>query len=406
MKRLAVLALGLILILAAFLLASNSSSYDNAPRPQVAQVMATSLHETPTLAVFPSLTPIDTVTPLPPTRTPSPAPSPTSTLLPNAIRMPDDFGWLDRSRSLDLHWEAWLGSSQPVTVTSIISNQIILKEKLPVALGEYPGPVYWFPDNTGLVVYDGDHGCEKCDWDRLLIYRINQQGWFLERSAFEPLARRNEAFWEGISWSPDGSRFAVVVGFHEIYLLNRQAWVLQKITPKLTEHELIDQVAWTDMGIVYLVRTFDTDPPQPSEMRLTAPYDRNQPDKVLRSGSDYPAILAVAPDQHRLLIAHDWDHSSSGLTGELGIFNLETRRFERTFCLYRDYPYDLTVAGSRFFVAFQCGDSNLSILNWDTGQVTAKQIHVDEIIGWRQDLEAFTVLQRRSDGDWLALVRP
>src|SRR5919199_4461962 len=70
-KRLMALASGALVIMAAIWLASSTTNHDTAPRPQVAQVLATRLHLTP------AVTPTNTVSPTA-TLTPSPAPTVTS----------------------------------------------------------------------------------------------------------------------------------------------------------------------------------------------------------------------------------------------------------------------------------------------------------------------------------------
>ncbi len=58
------LGAGIILIVAALWIAAGTTNQDNAPRPPVAQRMATAFHETPSPTPLPTETPIPTPTPI------------------------------------------------------------------------------------------------------------------------------------------------------------------------------------------------------------------------------------------------------------------------------------------------------------------------------------------------------
>ncbi len=64
MKNEFALIVGLVLIVVALFIAMGSTNQDTAPRPQVAQVLATEFHLTPTAAPPPTLTPAPAPTPL------------------------------------------------------------------------------------------------------------------------------------------------------------------------------------------------------------------------------------------------------------------------------------------------------------------------------------------------------
>jgi hypothetical protein len=64
MKNELAIVTGVLMILAASFIAAGTSSQDHAPRPHLAQVMATALHVTPSTTPRPTFTPIPTATPL------------------------------------------------------------------------------------------------------------------------------------------------------------------------------------------------------------------------------------------------------------------------------------------------------------------------------------------------------
>jgi hypothetical protein len=64
MKNGLVIVVGVLMIVAASFLAAGTSSQDNTLRPQLAQVMATAFHVTPSATPRPTFSPIPTATPL------------------------------------------------------------------------------------------------------------------------------------------------------------------------------------------------------------------------------------------------------------------------------------------------------------------------------------------------------
>lgn len=64
MKNATALGMGIVMIFVALVLASRGNSQDIAPQPQVARVLATEFHTSPTPAPTPTLTPAPTVTPI------------------------------------------------------------------------------------------------------------------------------------------------------------------------------------------------------------------------------------------------------------------------------------------------------------------------------------------------------
>jgi len=44
--------------------------------------------------------------------------------------------------------------------------------------------VSWFPDRTGFIIYSADQACEKCPYDRLVVYQIDKQNNRLNRFVY------------------------------------------------------------------------------------------------------------------------------------------------------------------------------------------------------------------------------
>lgn len=161
------------------------------------------------------------------------------------------------SHSPDGNWILKLDKT--VTILSTSYEQVSLKQPSDAKLGEYSTFKAWFPDSNGVILFDADHGCEKCAYDRLVVLLINREQMQLQRFVYEPMTERNRSFWGLISWSPDGSKFAVVVDFKELVVLDRQANIIMTLAPALASNEILDHATWTTSGLAYVIRTLNGD---------------------------------------------------------------------------------------------------------------------------------------------------
>ena len=150
-------------------------------------------------------------------------------------------------------WDVYLPNrATAVVITSTATNSSFQDD---FELGEYHHITSWFPDNSGFVLFDAEKGCQKCPWDKLIIYHINEESANSSHYEFEPLTERNKAFWHPIAWSQDGLKFAVIVGGdiggEKIYVLDQQATVLNQLSPQLEEKEIIDpyRLVWKKLEL-------------------------------------------------------------------------------------------------------------------------------------------------------------
>jgi hypothetical protein len=351
-----------------------------------------------------------------PTPTLTPAPTSTSTLPSNATPIPPDYWDWHTERSPDNQWQVHLGYQQPISVTSISDQTLVIDDKLPL-LGEYNAFESWVPDNSGFVMFDSNFGCEKCPLDRLIVYHIDAELKTLDRYIFDPALPTNYAFWQPITWSPDGTQLAVIVNEKEIFILNRQAKVVREIKPNLGKEEILDQVLWAKFGLAYTTRILTGN--QSEQIRLLNLDDVSSAEVILTEGSDGPQILAADPFSPRLMVAHSTRpfNSTLGYLEEIAILNVETHQYEDSVYIYGkwiQYPYyDFASSADQQLVALQLGhdEGNLFIFGWKKRQLTSTDINgtSEKIIGWRQDLQTFIVLrnqQSTSKTEWLESVNP
>ncbi len=347
-----------------------------------------------------------------------PSPTPTISLPPNATPIPSEWRFWDTypMSSPDGKWQVHLGDKQPISVTAVADSSLVILDQAPI--GEYSSFESWFPDNSGFIVLDADHGCEKCPWDRLNMYHIDAENKMLSRYTFEPASTPPQtAFWSEVSWSPDGSQLAVIVNQQEIVLLDKYAKVQHEIKPKLRGNQQLDQIFWANFGLVYTVRNVTSDnSPQSSEIRQVDLTNLAQQEQVLTQGADDPFIMDSDPFSHRLMVKHDVRPPDArlGWMAEVAIFNTDTRQYEESIYVYgswTQYPYfNYAVSDNHQLVALQLGndEDNFFIFDWKTGEMTKKAITVDDILRWRQDLQSFIVVRSGSPTktqEWLESVR-
>jgi hypothetical protein len=319
---------------------------------------------------------------------------------PNGTPVPDWVsGWLSwrsPAPSPDNQWEAVVRRGQPVTVQSLQDPTLIYTDSVP--FDDYGFFQAWLPDNTSFVAFEADNGCERCPYDRLILFHINTEAGRLDRYVYEPLAERNQAFSNEPVWSSDGEQIAVIVDHKRIVILNRQAEVIDEITPNgPLEANIVDQVLWTSRGWVYVSRNMQ-DSPQLKSIYL------EHGDGLLYSGYDYPRILAAnAP---YLMISHNTHRTGFHHPGEITILNMDTHEWEETLLRYGDeYPsYTFEVATTQPLVALLDAHHHLWIYDWSE----LHDMHRDALkfVGWREDLNAFLILWGNDDVKWLDTARP
>lgn len=391
-----------------FMVASCS---DSRPVSSILPTILPTFSATKTILITDTITPVATATPrmsITPTSKISNFESP-----PNATPFKPD--WKkdhDTYHSSDFHWQIYLTENQPISITSLLDGKI-LKDSV---LGPYLGWGGWFPDNNGFIVFDADNGCERCPYDRINFFHIDTQSGILKRYVFEPLAERNKAFNFGIAWSPDGSQMAVIVGLKSIYIMDTKGTVIDIIKPTFrTDNTGIDQVEWTNQGLLFLARYYRTYyPPRPQSMYLYS-IDLDHPEstqELLLSSLDYPYIVSASPFSPMLLLKQDDKTTCELGCGEFVTFNIQTKIVENVIIKHGgQYPYfSIENSKDRSVVAIQTNSDgdNLFFFYWKQQSLVPQHIRVDKIVEWRQDLQAFIVLRSdtASGKQWLETIKP
>jgi len=299
----------------------------------------------------------------------------------------------------------------PVAVVSLTNLKIYQSPSLP-ALGDYTNFASWFPDNSGFVIMDADKGCEKCSFDRLRVYQINSKNNFLQQNIFEPLKERNDSFWSNISWSPDGSSFAVVVNQQEIDILNRQAQVVEKFLPDLkTNSSWIDSANWTPYGLIYKTR-YDNPYPQPqlTELFLLDSAHAELKETRLLTSNAYPEFISYDPFSPRVIIMQDQNPEIFDNKLDFVIFNLETRKLEKVIYTIMGGPntnYKISSDSTMVGMMGNVEENNFYIYDWKSQTFFDLHMHIKDILAWDPIAQAFIVLKKDAAGhEWTEAVQP
>jgi len=322
--------------------------------------------------------------------------------------------------SPDRKWEVNIEYPLAVSVTSSLTDKV-LRDPAPQTVPYTPGPIprftyleKWFPDSTGFILYDEDVGCEKCPFDRLIIYLLDTDQGKLQHYVLEPLLERNTAFNTDVSFSPDGSQFAVTVNDREIYIVNRKAEVIQKISLDIVKEDFFMNVDWTRYGLLYGIETphiGDGSDPYDLFLRKIDMTDPTRSDTLLLKTTGYGlGVLSVDPFSPRLVLYDSLAASPPNIWSELIIFNMQSQQLEDVLCTNsNEVPScDLVNASGQHIFAMKMGDQteNLYIFDWATRKLTNKKYHIEKILEWRQDLQSFIVQQGNFPDEWLESIQP
>jgi hypothetical protein len=385
---------------------------------------STALIPSPSVTVLPTLTATSPAAKTPtaplPTLTPSvlstPSPTPTFVYPPNGTPFPEwsseeqDPDW-GNEISPDRQWKISVNNQHPVIVASYSSDQKTFQESTSGSLGQCARFESWFPDNTGFILNDGNKNCDEVV-DRLIVYHINEKDNLLDRYVFTPHGERSKPFFSRVVWSPDGTRFAVVIDRREIVILDRKARLLHSYTPipknNLTQ---ISRIYWTSRGLFYKINDAQPYPLETNEIRLVDPDHMGAPETTLFASKGYPDIISFDPFSSRFLVHRKSDLDKSDDQVELAVFNIKTRQFEKTIYISNNTIGYLSSSDSAV-IAIQddinIGKDNLFLFYWKNLSLADKHKQIWQVWNWDADLRAFIVVMCDESGAfaWKEVVRP
>lgn len=310
-----------------------------------------------------------------------------------SITLSPDGKWLARNIN-DLHAVEFVSTSNP--------SQTLLTPA-GAKLGEYVPPAAWAPDSSAFIAYGADNGCEKCPFDRVIIYGVQGKGSIADYYVFEPhYSSVENAFatsWSPLSWSPDASQFAISLNLREILILDKHARVIQRVMPSLTNSERVVDLWWAQNGLLYVI---DNGAGGSKLQRL----DLADPIKsdTLLSQDGSMRIIGLRQDPTRLLISyHQWKDNVS----DLQLMNAETGKLERTIplkgtlCRSSDSPNSPSTA-----IETCDGKTNLWLFDWNRSELV-DQGEVQTLIGWHTDIQGFVIVKGTApESLWIEVVKP
>lgn len=317
----------------------------------------------------------------------------------------ESVSWGSPAVSPDGQWVALVRPNAPIQVWASADPDTIYTDDQP--LGPYTFFRAWSPNSSTFGIFDADQGCERCPFDRLIVYMIN--GGQVARYVYAPTAEPNRAFWLSPVWSPDGRQMAVLVGSREIHILDAHAQLISVLTPPDGAH--LNGIIWTTWGLIYWVR--------PENARQAVEIYLHQPDivagdELVFSSDANLRVLSADYDSPRLMIHHYTNLPGQPTSGEIAILNTATHQLEEALLTHDDqYPYFSALDGDAgHVVALLDQAGQLFTYSWYADELHDQQLRVTRLIQWRQDLGAFIVLRSPSPQDqtfansWLESVVP
>jgi hypothetical protein len=319
---------------------------------------------------------------------------------------------LDQVLSPDGRWLVDIISYEEIRgirVVSVSDTAPTLDSRPDATLGRYLSLPSWAPDSSAVVVYGADQVAAGCPFERVIICSLDVDTNALNYMVFEPYYPPRDLRCVHTAWSPDSSRLAVTFDQREIIVLDKQAQVLQRITPELNGTSSLFGFLWTEFGLFY--RVFDNaDPAEPRyELRVVAPEYPEQ-HRTLLSRQTRLTIVGSDPCAPRLLVREQETGYPPAETFKLLIVNVETGETEQTITVQGRYC-DSDDSAQLPFTALQIAEvgehcGNLWLFDWETGELV-NYGEIVALIGWRSDMQGFMVVKgTRPDNLWYETIGP
>jgi hypothetical protein len=292
-----------------------------------------------------------------------------------------------------------------VQVHSATDADRTLEVTLDPAIGRYLALGPWAPDSQAFVLYSTVHGYSHSPFDRVILVHLDEEGDRLRLAPLNPHCTQPSPY-ASASWSPDGARLALTLNRATIYLLDRQAQLLDTLAPELSGGQ-ISGLWWTEAGLYYHVghvgqegqrhRLHWLDPERPDEQRLL--FDAPIALQVVGVQSGTGAVLLREQDlgyppapTFRLLVLEPG-------SGEIR----HTHTVEGSQCVADPTPH------ARFTplkITRSEGACTLWFYDWSRDALIERG-PISALVGWDQDQSGYLVVQSAPTGETrFELVRP
>ncbi len=319
--------------------------------------------------------------------------------------------WLERSGlpsasdlgtalSPDGQWlvdDTWV-EAPAVRVVSTSDPAVVLEAALDHELGEYLSLSSWAPDSSAVLFFGSDDEAAYHPFDQIILFRLDTRRHTLTYDAFEPPHGALTSS-PAASWSPDGKRVAVIVGRHQILVLDEEAAVRTKIELQLDDQAQVSDLWWTPFGLIYRV---DLGPAAAHKYELVR-VDPGHPSRqhVLYASQSVLAVLGAGPGTRHLLV---WERDVGYPlpdTFRLLALNMRTGAIDQTLetpgslCVSADAP-DSSVTALKASMAD--GTCRLWLYDWKNSQLT-EYGPVIALVGWRSNVQGFLVVTGTAPDD-------
>ncbi|MCE1251961.1 MAG: hypothetical protein LWX83_00260 [Anaerolineae bacterium] len=314
----------------------------------------------------------------------------------------------------------WLVSfkndTHPVAVTSLLTHKTIWDTDLEL-VGKGMKFSGWFSDSSGFVLSAINYVCnDNCPVNRLIMYRLEVKNNVINHQIYD--LPPDKFFISGLMPSPDVSRYLAIVRDYaaktdrdEIYIVNHQAELLQKVKLPLSAGFEIKNLYWVTPGLIYTVRNSQNPSiPYTLNLYLLDPARTERPQTLFYSINGYPQIISMDPLHRHLLIYRHNDQDGGG-KAEFLIFNLRAKQIEKTIPSPVDDIVKYAGSDDSSVVALQSADpeNNLFMFYWQTRSLVDRRMHIGDLNeqSWNPDLTGFVVYCGDNAGhQWTRLVQP
>jgi len=291
-----------------------------------------------------------------------------------------------------------LVGASAIRVLSTSDPAAVLEAPLSHELGEHLSLSSWAPDSSTLLLFGIDDELTHHPFDRIVLFRLDTSHHTLTYDAFEP---PNGALTSSpvASWSPDATRVAVIVGRHQILVLDKEAAARAKIQLQLDDPAQVSDLWWTPFGLVCRV---DLGPADAHKYELVQ-VDPGHPSKqhVLYASQSALAVLGANPGtQHLLVWERDVGYPLPG-TFRLLALNMRTGAIDQTLetpgsqCVSADAPDSSVTA---FKASMADGTNRLWLYDWKSNQLH-EYGPVVALVGWRSNVQGFLVVTGTAPDD-------
>jgi hypothetical protein len=295
--------------------------------------------------------------------------------------------------SPDGHWFLSLISDSTMTkirVTSIIDPTIYF-DSMPIVGNLSINS--WSPDSSSVLLTRAIIPEAPCNDKDILIIQIPKTGGLLKSNFFSPKSDSNYSCVQA-SWSPESDLLAITFDKSQIFVIDIEGDVIEKIPLNLSDKSSLPNLNWIKRGLLVSYSYYsDVNPEIRERWQLFTINEKNKPILVYDKNS-IQDFLGANDDSSKILLGTN----SEGYEQSLLILPISNKENEHTISISGNFCKSST-SSDFHFTAIQiarpnepCGGiTDLWIFDWKSEEIINMGVVVD-LLGWRDDELGFAVI--------------